>query len=95
MGFYRPCARQRQQDPIEALGKTGSFMLVRTWPRAEENVELPVGLQNLCFGFDFDQSLENVSPGTNDPTLISCCFFFVSDDLKFGTVAGKPAAKRA
>jgi len=26
----------------------------------EEHVQLPAGLTNLCFGFDFDQSLRNV-----------------------------------
>ena len=86
--FPGPTAKKTMPKP---LGKWGLPLRPSI---AKENVELPVGLQNLCFGFDFDQSLENVSPGTNDPSLISWCFLGVWDNLNFRTVAGKPVPKR-
>ena len=86
--FPGPTAKKTMPKP---LGKWGLPLRPSI---AKENVELPVGLQNLCFGFDFDQSLENASPGTNDPSFISWCFLGVWDNLNFRTVAGKPVPKR-
>lgn len=49
-----------QQAHSKILFKTRSCRPTLMSERAQDNVEFPSSLQNLCFGFDFDQSLERV-----------------------------------